>query len=69
MPSFTVYIIEHVNPEQFIVQIAYEVVAGTLIPNGVELTFASGATQTYTSRNPITVTRAWDALIPSTPTP
>ena len=64
---FTVYIIEHVTPTQFYVQSVANVVSGSLIQNGVSLILESGSEFVFTSRNPITVTRAWDELIPSTP--
>lgn len=62
---FTVYVIEVLPADQFIVHVVNNVVSGVLIQGGVTLTLSSGATQTLTSRYPLVVTRAWDALVPN----
>lgn len=62
---FTVYVIEVLPADQFIVHVVNGVASGELIEGGVTLTLSTGTTQTIMSRYPLVVTRAWDALIPA----
>ncbi len=62
---FTVYIIESLPNEQFIVHAYSNVVSGTFITGVVTFTLVGSSTVTFASRNPFVVTRAWDGLVPN----